>query len=84
MIETCTSIALVLVILIYLQCKKWNMKKLYTNLPLSSMPLEDDQSAIYTDHNNNGNTNNNQQPLLHNKSHQHYYQTGMVCITINL
>ena len=69
MIETCACVALVLMILIYLQCKKWNMKKLYTNTPLlaSSLPLEDnDQSTL------------NNQPLLYNRSNQYHNQIGII------
>ena len=60
MIETCACVALVLMILVYLQCKKWNMKKFYYT-SLIAIPLDDTTSII-----------TNQEPLLNNKQPQQY------------
>ena len=78
MIETCACVALLLMILIYLQCKKWNSKKLYANMP-SSLPsaLEDTASVLSTQNHANYNKHQQQQPLLFNKTNHNHYQTGL-------
>ena len=68
MIETCSCIALILMILVYLQCKKWNMKKFYSFTP-TSIALEDNTVSNNHEH--------NQAPLLNTKFHQLYQTTGI-------
>ena len=67
MIETCACVVLVLMILIYLQCKRWNVKKLYVSSPLitsiAAASGEEIISVLST---------SNQQPLLKSQNQPTY------------
>merc|ERR1719242_1653429 len=70
MIETCACVVLVLIILVYLQCKRWNVKKLYVLSPMISSSAafgEDIVSVLST---------NNQQPLLKSQQQPTYDTTN--------
>lgn len=68
MIETCACVVLVLMILIYLQCKRWNMRKLYVLSPIISSSAASGEEIV--------SVMSNHQPLLKSQKQPTYDTTN--------
>eukprot|EP01083_Nonionella_stella_P106385 306918_1 len=86
MIETCACVALVFMIVVYLNCKKMNIRKLHMSMPLSSShALEDTTTTttLLTDNNLQKYYQNTQTTVPTNATEMHKTPSDVCDVTLN-